>query len=149
MMLRRGVLVGSAALITLTLTAPSPVATAQTAPPPNFVFVLSDDQSVNTLAGMANVTALSQAGAKFDNAIISNPLCCPSRAAILTGLYSHNNGVYTNGDGEDPNGGYPPLHTPSGQNPTVPPPPPQTGDTTRPVGKEPKHHHRADQPRPA
>jgi N-acetylglucosamine-6-sulfatase len=146
MMLRRGVLVGSAALITLTLTAPSPVATAQTAPPPNFVFVLSDDQSVNTLAGMANVTALSQAGAKFDNAIISNPLCCPSRAAILTGLYSHNNGVYTNGDGEDPNGGYPAFSTHGDQDRTFPLALQQAGYTTGLFGKYLNHYDGSTQP---
>src|SRR5262245_52440323 len=102
-MLRRGVLVGSAALLALALTAPPRTAGAQTTPPPNFVFILTDDQSVGTLAGMANVTALAHAGAKFNNAIMSNPLCCPSRTAILTGLYSHDSGVYTNGDGDDPN----------------------------------------------
>jgi len=106
-MLRRGVIVGSAVLLALGLTAPSRRAAAQTTPPPNFVFILTDDQSVGTLAGMPNVTALAQAGAKFDDAIISNPLCCPSRATILTGLYSHSNGVYTNGDGGNTNGGFP------------------------------------------
>ena len=37
-------------------------------------------------------------GTKFTQAIISNPLCCPSRATIFTGNYSHTTGVYTNSD---------------------------------------------------
>ncbi len=73
---------------------------------PNFVFVLTDDQSVGTLRGMPHVKEMMAHGTRFTNAIISNPLCCPSRAGILTGLYSHDNGVYTNGDGDRGWGGY-------------------------------------------
>jgi arylsulfatase A-like enzyme len=67
------------------------------------VIVLTDDQVVGTLAGMPNVASLAAEGTRFTNAIVSNPLCCPSRAAILTGLYSHDSGVYTN---RLPDGGY-------------------------------------------
>ena len=86
---------------------PFRVAAAQTTPPPNFVFILTDDQPVGTVGGMRNVSTIMANGTAFENAIISNPLCCPSRTTILTGLYSHGNGVYTNGDGSDPSGGYP------------------------------------------
>ena len=78
-MLRRGVLVGSAVLLMVGLAAPRQAATAQTAPAPNIVFILTDDQPVGTLTGMANATALAQAGAKFNNAIISNR--CAARRA--------------------------------------------------------------------
>ena len=145
-MLRRGVLVGSAVLVALTLAAPARVATAQTPPPPNFVFVLTDDQSVGTLAGMANVTALAQAGVTFNNAIISNPLCCPSRATILTGLYSHGNGVYTNGDGDDPDGGYPAFAAHDDEDRTFPLQLHEAGYTTGLFGKYLNHYDGTSQP---
>ena len=42
------------------------------------------------------VRAASTKGVRFGNGIVSDPLCCPSRATILTGTYSHTNGIYTN-----------------------------------------------------
>jgi N-acetylglucosamine-6-sulfatase len=138
-MLRRAIIIGSSLILTLG-------ATAATAPPPNFVFILTDDQSVGTLRGMPNVTALAQAGAKFDNAIISNPLCCPSRATILTGLYSHNTGVYTNGDGEDPHGGYPAFVANDDENRTFALSLQQAGYRTGLFGKYLNHYDGSVQP---
>jgi N-acetylglucosamine-6-sulfatase len=42
-------------------------------------------------------------GVEFRRAFVTNPLCCPSRATILTGTYSHTNGVWTNAP---PGGGF-------------------------------------------
>ncbi len=68
---------------------------------PNVVLIVTDDQRWDTLASMGGVQrVLAAPGATFRNAFVSNSLCCPSRASILTGAYSHSTGVYTNG-GED------------------------------------------------
>ena len=62
---------------------------------PNIVLILSDDQRWDTMQYMPLTTALLNAETiKFDNFFVTTPDCCPSRASILTGLYSHNTGVY-------------------------------------------------------
>lgn len=64
---------------------------------PNIVLILTDDQRWDTLRAMPEVRSLLQdRGITFTNGFVSNPLCCPSRASILTGKYSHSTGVYTN-----------------------------------------------------
>jgi N-acetylglucosamine-6-sulfatase len=65
--------------------------------PPNVVLILTDDQRWDTVSEMPTVmTELAGHGITFGHGYVSNPLCCPSRASILTGQYSHSNGVYTN-----------------------------------------------------
>ncbi len=74
-----------------------------TATKPNILFVLTDDQPASTLNKMPLVEAkLKAKGLSFENAFLSDPVCCPSRATILTGRYAHNHGVWTN---EEPQGG--------------------------------------------
>ncbi len=64
---------------------------------PSIVLVLTDDQRWNTLWAMRAVRSLvKRRGVDFSNAFVVNPHCCPSRASILTGRYSHSTGVYTN-----------------------------------------------------
>ena len=64
---------------------------------PNVILIVTDDQRWDTLARMQTVRSELQAkGVTFSNAFVVNPLCCPSRAAILTGMYSHRNGVLDN-----------------------------------------------------
>ena len=61
------------------------------------VLVVTDDQRWDTLDYMPTVSAeLVRKGLMFTNAFVVNPLCCPSRASILTGTYSHANGVWSN-----------------------------------------------------
>ena len=66
---------------------------------PNVVLIVTDDQRWDTLSAMPTVQSeLVGKGVTFSNAFVVNPLCCPSRASILTGRYSHSTGVYRNGD---------------------------------------------------
>ena len=64
---------------------------------PNVVVIMTDDQTAASLSTMQNVNALlAGEGTKFERAIASFPLCCPSRATFLTGQYAHNHGVLHN-----------------------------------------------------
>ena len=79
----------------LTYTPPRP-AFAQSVGPPSIVLIVTDDQRFDSLRYMPAVERLRDGGMTLRQAIVSNPLCCPSRATILTGRYSHTTGVYTN-----------------------------------------------------
>ena len=71
---------------------------------PNIVLLMTDDQTVESLKAMPIVDSkLANAGVTFDNSFASFPLCCPSRATMLTGQYPDNHGVRTN---QQPSGGY-------------------------------------------
>jgi N-acetylglucosamine-6-sulfatase len=71
---------------------------------PNVLILETDDQTVESLRVMGNVQRLLAAeGTTFANSFVGNSLCCPSRATLLTGQYSHNNGVFSN---QLPSGGY-------------------------------------------
>lgn len=65
-------------------------------PQPNIVFVLTDDLSWDLLPYMPNVKRLRQRGTTFTNYFVTDSLCCPSRASILTGQYPHNTGIFRN-----------------------------------------------------
>jgi arylsulfatase A-like enzyme len=74
------------------------------AAPPNILFVLTDDMRRDDLEYMPKVRALvGDAGITFDSFIVNVSLCCPSRASILRGQYSHNTQVLAN---TAPGGGY-------------------------------------------
>jgi N-acetylglucosamine-6-sulfatase len=82
--------------------APAPAATAA-APRPNLVLVVADDLDVPTTDRLPRFQRLAEEGLTFTRFYTAQPLCGPSRAAILTGQYGHNNGVLYNGS---PNGGF-------------------------------------------
>jgi N-acetylglucosamine-6-sulfatase len=79
---------------------------------PNVVVILTDDQRFDTLFAMPRLQRqLADHGVTFDQAVVSNSLCCPSRAELLTGSYSHTNGVYTNVyTPRSPYGAWPAFH---------------------------------------
>jgi len=93
------------ATVVLALMAPQFVpaaqrAAAQEAQPPDIVLILTDDQRWDTLDFMPTVRSeLIDQGVTFSNYFVANSLCCPSRATILTGAYSHTHLIYTNGEG--------------------------------------------------
>src|SRR2546427_12332141 len=71
---------------------------------PNVVVLETDDQTLAEMEMLPNVRHLiGDQGVTFDNNFDSFSLCCPSRASLLTGQYSHNNGVRGNAL---PAGGY-------------------------------------------
>ncbi|MCX6385623.1 MAG: sulfatase [Solirubrobacterales bacterium] len=64
---------------------------------PNILLVMTDDMAASDLSKMPNVNRLLvKQGTSFTQAITSFPLCCPSRASLLTGMYAHNHGVSGN-----------------------------------------------------
>jgi arylsulfatase A-like enzyme len=89
-----------AALLLVVAGRPEPSAErapAETAGRPDVVVVLTDDQRLDSLAHMSHVQRLlAGKGAWFPNAFVPTPLCCPSRASLLTGRYAHDTGVYSN-----------------------------------------------------
>lgn len=69
---------------------------------PNVVLILTDDQAYGdiderTLEYMPNIRKeFVEGGTTFENAFVTNSVCCPSRATILRGQYAHNHQVLTN-----------------------------------------------------
>ena len=86
-----------------------PKAAAEEPKPPNVVLILTDDLTSadlnqNTLEHMPNLRKLLiDKGTTFDNSFVTNSLCCPSRATILRGQYTHNHQILSN---EPPLGGF-------------------------------------------
>lgn len=72
---------------------------------PNILFIMSDDhafQAMSCYGSVVNKTPnldrIAQQGIRFDRCFVTNSICGPSRAVILTGKYSHLNGFRTNRD---------------------------------------------------
>ncbi|MBI1895688.1 MAG: sulfatase, partial [Acidobacteria bacterium] len=70
---------------------------------PNVLFVMTDDQrwdamscAGNKILKTPNMDRIASGGVRFENAFVTNSLCAPSRATIVTGVYSHLHGVRTN-----------------------------------------------------
>ena len=70
---------------------------------PNIIFIMTDDHASHALSCYGskinqtpNLDRLAREGMLFENCFCTNSICAPSRAAILTGKYSHINGVIDN-----------------------------------------------------
>jgi len=73
---------------------------------PNIVFIMSDDHAFQAisayggqlaqLAPTPNIDRIAQGGMRFDRCMVTNSICGPCRATILTGKYSHVNGFRDN-----------------------------------------------------
>lgn len=98
---RRTVVLGVAAAVALglVLALPSLAAAVNNGGKPNIVVITTDDQPLSTLNAryMPNtMKLLGDKGTSFSDFIATTPLCCPSRASLITGQYGHNNGVLNN-----------------------------------------------------
>lgn len=78
-------------------------------PRPNILFIMSDDHASHAISAYGsrinktpNIDRLAKEGVRLENCFCTNSICTPSRAAILTGQYSHKNGVNTLNDKLDP-----------------------------------------------
>lgn len=70
---------------------------------PNIVFIMSDDHAYQAISAYSdrlintpNIDRIAQGGMLFTNASVTNSICAPSRAVILTGKHSHLNGKIDN-----------------------------------------------------
>lgn len=71
---------------------------------PNIIFILADDHAYQAISAYGskfiktpNIDRIAREGALMQSAYVTNSVCSPSRAVILTGKYSHINGMKDNG----------------------------------------------------
>ena len=73
---------------------------------PNIIFVFSDDHATQAISAYGgplakiaptpNLDRIAAEGMRFTRCLVTNSICGPSRATILTGKYSHKNGFFQN-----------------------------------------------------
>ena len=93
-------------LLLLTVVVSFPACKEQVAPRPNIIFIFSDDHAyqavgaygyeIGKYAPTPNIDRIAREGMRFDRCCVTNSLCAPSRATVLTGKHSHLNSVTTN-----------------------------------------------------
>lgn len=76
---------------------------------PNIIYIMSDDHASHAIGAYGskinetpNIDRIAKEGMRLTNCFATNSICTPSRGAVLTGQYSHKNGVYTLADQIDP-----------------------------------------------
>ena len=77
--------------------------TSRTARPKNVLFLMTDQHKPDCLScegdkvvRTPNIDGFAKSAVRFSNAYCTDPVCTPSRASILTGLYTHNHKTYNN-----------------------------------------------------
>lgn len=72
---------------------------------PNILLIFTDDHAYQAISAYGsrinqtpNIDRLAEQGMRFDRCYVTNSICGPCRATILTGKYSHQNGFYVNGN---------------------------------------------------
>ena len=106
----RGSAFGLACILALATAAPTAAQSGEgstRAERPNIVFIMTDDHAqtaisaygteIGRLAPTPNIDRIAQNGALFENSYVTNSLCGPSRATMLTGQFSHMHGFTRNG----------------------------------------------------
>ena len=75
---------------------------------PNIIIIMSDDHTMNAISSYGskinntpNIDRLAEEGIRFNKSFVTNSICAPSRAVMLTGKYSHINGLKDNRDNFD------------------------------------------------
>src|SRR5262249_15778946 len=95
------------ALCALVLAAPLAAAEKR----PNILYIMADDHAAHAISAYGskinqtpNIDRIAKNGMRFTNCFVTNSICPPSRPAILTGKYSHSNGVpvFNRFDGSQP-----------------------------------------------
>ena len=80
------------------------VSSVEAAKQPNVVFIFTDDHSAHAISAYGSrvnktphIDRIAQEGMRFKKCYVTNAICGPSRAVILTGKHSHLNGFFQNG----------------------------------------------------
>ena len=95
-------------LAVIAMTLASCAASAADAARPNVLFVMTDDHASHAMScygsrinATPNIDRIAAGGMRFDHCLVTNSICGPCRATILTGKYNHLNGFIYNGLGFD------------------------------------------------
>src|SRR5687767_4050904 len=110
--MKPGLSVSMAALVAVACSNPTPEPNpTPVAGRPNVVFILSDDHAAHAISAYQavlkygiklpatpNLDRLASDGMLFVNSFVTNSICGPARATVLTGQYGHLNGVMTNSE---------------------------------------------------
>lgn len=104
-------LLSFAALSCIAATAQAQQKAAAATQRPNIVYIMCDDHAfqcisaygspISKLAPTPNIDRIAERGMRFDCAFVENSLSTPSRACLMTGLYSNQNGQRQLGEGID------------------------------------------------